>query len=362
MAKKRPAKEPSLALLRDQIDRLDREIVKRLNERAALAVKVGQLKSANGLEVYAPEREEEVLKKVAAAGTGPLSADCLRAIYREIISGSRSVEKHVRVAYLGPAYSYSHQAASRRFGQCVELVAVATIAAVFEEVNHGYADYGIVPIENSTDGRIADTLEMFTRLAVKMCGEIELPIHHYLLGRGARSDVQEVYSRPQALSQCRNWLAKHLPSARLVEVTSTSTAAQLAHDKPGAAAIASQQAGVRYGLDVLAADIEDDPGNTTRFAVIGLSSGRKTGKDDTAIMFEVAHQPGTLADAMAIFKKNRLNLTWIESFPIRGAKGRYFFFVELEGHESDLKVRKALAQLAKKSLQVKVLGSYAQCG
>ena len=186
------------------------------------------------------------------------------------------VGKILRVAYLGPAYTYSHLAAIHRFGQSVELVPVATIQAVFEEVNRRHADFGIVPVENSTDGRVADTLDMFTRLPVKICGEVQMRIHHNLLGRSPRDEVREVYSRPQALSQCRNWLAKHLPGARTIEVTSTTTAAQLAQEKPGAAAIASVQAGIHYGLDVLAADIEDQSGNLTRFAVIGEETGPRT--------------------------------------------------------------------------------------
>jgi chorismate mutase/prephenate dehydratase len=242
----------------------------------------------------------------------------------------------------------------------VEYVPVGSIAAVFEEVNRGHCDYGLVPIENSTDGRIADTLDMFTRLPVQICGEVNLPIHHCLLGRCARSDVQEVYSRPQALSQCRNWLARHLPQARTIEVTSTSTAAQLARDKPGAAAIASIQAAVHHGLDVLAEDIEDQQDNVTRFAVIGQHAAGRTGRDKTALMFEVAHRPGSLADALAIFKRNRLNLTWIESFPIARPEGGYLFFAELEGHEHDKRVERATQALARRAVRLTVLGSYAK--
>jgi chorismate mutase/prephenate dehydratase len=240
------------------------------------------------------------------------------------------------------------------------MVPVATIAAVFEEINGGQADHGIVPIENSTDGRVADTLDMFARLPVRICGEVQLRIHHNLLGKCARSEVKEVYSKPQALSQCRNWMARHLPAARTIEVTSTTTAAQLAQEKPGAAAIASLQAGVQYGLDVLAADIEDNPGNLTRFAVIGDETGPRTGNDKCALMFEVLHQPGALADAMNVFKRSRLNLTWIESFPIARPEGGYLFFVELEGHENDAKVRKAIRSLEKKTIRLEVLGSYAR--
>ena len=199
---------------------------------------------------------------------------------------------------------------------------VGSIAAVFEEVHRKQSDFGLAPIENSTDGRVADTLDMFTRMRVRICGEVEMRIHHSLLGKCQRTDVREVYSKTQALSQCRNWLAKHLPAARTIEVTSTSTAAQLASEKPGAAAIASIQAGVHYGLDVLAENIEDNPFNTTRFAVIGDHPSPKTGNDRTAVLFQMEHRPGTLADAMMIFKRAKLNLTWIESFPLPGPAAR----------------------------------------
>lgn len=353
-----PARAPTLTTLRGQIDKLDSEIVRLINERAKIAIQVGKLKDQDGQPVYAPNREEEVLARVVEASKGPLKPECVRAVFRELISGSRSLERVLRVAYLGPAYSYSHLAALDRFGQSVELVPVASISAVFEEVSRGHANFGLAPLENSTDGRIADTLENFTRLPLKICGEVQLWIHHCLLGRCARADVTEVYSKPQAISQCRNWLARHLPQARIVELTSTSTAAELAQDKPGAAAIASRQAGVHYGLDVLAENIEDNQANMTRFAVIGDQSGTRTGRDKTAVMFEIEHRPGALADAMSIFKRNRLNMTWIESFPIPRQQGGYLFFVEFDGHENDARVRKALASLERKSLRFETLGSY----
>jgi chorismate mutase/prephenate dehydratase len=237
---------------------------------------------------------------------------------------------------------------------------VATIAAVFEEVNEGHVDAGLVPIENSTDGRIVDTLDMFVRLPVRICGEVQMRIHHNLLGKGPRAEVREVCSKPQAISQCREWLAKHLPQARTVPLTSTAAAAQRAMEDPRVAAIASRQAAINYGLDVLAKNIEDHPDNLTRFAVIGRQSGERTGHDKTSLMFELTHQPGTLADAMAIFKRHRLNLTWIESFPKPGSKQEYLFFVELEGHHQSLRVRRAIAALAKKTVRLEILGSYAK--
>ena len=348
----------NVASLRSRIDRLDKELVKLLNQRAQLAVDIGQAKVADGQPAYLPEREAEVLNSVVEASKGPLPDRSLRAIFNELICGARSVGADVKVAYLGPAYSYSHLAALHRFGHNMELVPVGSISAVFDEVIRGQTQYGLVPIENSTDGRVADTLDMFTRVPLRICGEVQLPIHHYLLAKCPRAEVEEVYSKPQALSQCRNWLARHLPGARTIEVTSTSTAAKLAHDKPGAAAIASVQAGTHYGLDILAEKIEDNQTNITRFAVIGRHSADRTGKDRTALMFEIQHKPGALADAMAIFKRNRLNLTWIESFPIPTHPGGYLFFVELEGHETDAKVRRATDALNRRSVRLEILGSF----
>ena len=352
-------KPTGLAALRTKIDKIDRDLVALMNARAEVARQIGHIKSTDGQATYDPAREEMVLDRVAASNAGPLSNDSLKAIYRELISGSRAIEQHIRVAHLGPAWTYSHLAALHRFGSSVEFVPVASISAAFEEVQAGHSHYGVVPLENSTDGRIADTLDNFSRLPVKICAEVPLRIHHTLLATCDRTSVTEVYSRPQALSQCRNWLARHLPNARLIEVTSTSAAAEMAAKKPQAAAIASRQAGVHYGLNVLAENIEDVADNTTRFAVIGNEDAKRTGKDKTALMFEIEHKPGGLADALSVPKKQKLNLTWIESFPMPGKDRGYIFFVELEGHRSDLRVRRAIASLEKRCKRVVILGSYA---
>jgi len=341
-----------------QISQIDQELIALLQQRAQLVAKMagqGPLTLATDLLL---EREDGGPAELIAGSHGPLPQRTLEAVFREIVSGCRSLVREMRIAFLGPLHSYSHLAALHRFGQSVQFVPVGTIAAVFEEVNRKHCDLGLVPVENSTDGRIADTLDMFTRLPVRICGQVEMEIHHTLLGKCSRTDVKEVYSKPQALSQCRNWLAKHLPIARTVEVTSTSTAAQLAVEKPGAAAIASLEAGVHYGLDVLAERIEDNPGNVTRFAIIGDEPPPPTGNDRTALLFQVEHRPGTLAEAMNIFKRNDLNLTWIESFPMPGTERGYLFFVELEGHESDPAVQQALATLGKKALRLEVLGAF----
>ena len=355
---KKPAANVASPPLHTQLERLDRELVKMLNQRARLALKVAREKTGSEVSPDAPLEDADIINRLAKLNKGPLPNRAIRAVFREMAAGSRALAKKVTVAFLGPLYTYSHLAAIHRFGQSVELSPVGSIAAVFEEVNRGNSNFGLVPIENSTDGRIADTLDMFTRLPIRICGEVELDINHALLGKCPRSEIREVYSRPQALSQCRNWLAKHLPVARTVEVTSTSTAAQLALEKPGAAAIASLQAGVHYGLDILAERIEDNTGNVTRFAVIGNITPDKTGNDRTAIMFQTEHRFGALADALNVFKRNRVNLTWIESFPIPDSKRTYLFFVELVGHESDPRVKRCTEALADHTLRLVILGSF----
>jgi chorismate mutase/prephenate dehydratase len=236
---------------------------------------------------------------------------------------------------------------------------VGSISAVFEEVNRGHADFGVVPLENSTDGRVADTLEMFIRLPqLKVCAEARLRIHHNLLANCEQQEIRRVYSKPQALSQCRNWLSKNVPHASLHEVASTATAAELAQREPGAAAVASRQAAVRYGLRTLFSDIEDSPYNETRFAVIGTQEAPRTGDDKTAIMFRIPHQPGTLVDTLNVFKQNKLNLTWIESFPAKSSKPEYVFFVDFEGHYEDAKVKRAMTALGEHCEELSILGSF----
>lgn len=350
--------KPTIAKLQQALADLDQHLLELSNLRAEMSGQLFELRRAEGQPDFQLSDEDRQLAAVVERNKGPLSAEAVKAIFRELISACRAMLKPLRVAFLGPQYSYSHLAAIHRFGQQVEYIAVGSIAAVFEEVIRGHCQFGLVPLENSTDGRIADTLDMFIRTPIRICGQVELEIHHALLAKSPRSEIREVYSKPQALSQCRNWLAKHLPGARLIEVTSTSTAAQLAAEKPGAAAIASIQAGIHYGLNVLAENIEDNPGNTTRFAVIGNLSCPRTGRDKTALMFQVEHRPGALAEAMNVFKRNRLNLTWIESFPVPGCRGAYYFFVEMEGHESESRVRRALATLGKKTQRLELLGSY----
>jgi chorismate mutase/prephenate dehydratase len=379
-----------------QLRKLDRQIVELLNQRAAASLGTTDLtreETVNRTPVSSIV-DPAVLQHAVDNNDGPLPAHAVQAVFRELLSGIRAASHPTRVAYLGPEYTYSHLAAIARFGQSAELIPVATIAAVFEEVERGQADFGVVPIENSTDGRVADSLECLAprsvsastnaiaadagirhpelrrkvrsdssedlRMTAKLCGEVPLRIHHCLLGRGARSEIRRVCSKPQALSQCRHWLGAHLPNAKLEPTESTAEAASLAAAEPDTAAIAAEQAAVNYGLNVLARNIEDNPENITRFAVIGPKAADRTGRDKTALVFEAPHQPGALADAMAIFKRHRLNLTWIESFPIPQARGRYLFFLEFQGHPAELRCKRAIASLEKKSLRLVVLGSYAE--
>lgn len=263
-----------------------------------------------------------------------------------------------QVVFLGPIYSYSYLAAVKFFGLGANLVPVTTITAAFDEIVRGQAAFGIVPIENSTDGRVVDTLGRFARTPVQVCGEVLLPIHHCLLGRCSRSEIVEVHSKPQALSQCREWLAQHVPDARLVEVSSTATAAATAAKEIGVAAIAAREAGVHHGLQVIDENIEDNSNNITRFAVIGERPTQPSGNDKTSLMFQLAHQPGALARAMVTFQNANVNLTWIESFPLPHRPSEYLFFVELEGHRSDSDVAEAIVELQQQTLRLDVLGSY----
>jgi chorismate mutase / prephenate dehydratase len=352
--------QPKLAGLRQELDAVDREILAAINRRGEIAQQIGRAKQVDKTHAYDAARELEVLERAIADNAGPLPAEAVRAVFRELISGTRALQTPIRVAYLGPEFTFSHLAAIERFGQSAELVPVGTIAAVFEEVERGQVDYGVVPMENSTDGRVSDTLECFARSPARICGELQLRIHHCLLGTGTRDEVRTVFSKAQPLSQCRNWLATHVRNAAIAECGSTAAAVKKAKEDPKSAAIASRQAGVHYDLPVIVANIEDNPDNVTRFAIISTGTAERTGKDKTALMVEIAHEPGALADAMAIFKRNRLNMTWIESFPIPGHRGRYLFFVEFVGHQAEAHAKKAISTLAKRSLRLEVLGSYAQ--
>jgi chorismate mutase / prephenate dehydratase len=337
--------------LPSQLRQIDEAILDLVEKRSELLAKhqseLGTLASHASASLVGVAQNANATRKSLADRMIPLVAG---------ITFQESCEP-VRIAYLGPEFSYSYSAARKFFGPA-GLQAVQSIAAVFEEIERHQAQYGIVPIENSTDGRIVDTLTMFVRKSVRICGEVYLPIHHNLLAMGERSEIKEVHSKPQALSQCRAWLADHLPGVKWVEVTSTAVAARNAVNQHHIAAVASKDAGIAMGLNVIAENIEDRSDNVTRFAIIGQEDANPTDRDKTSIMFQVPHKPGALADAMLIFRDRGLNLTWIESFPIPGSPNEYFFFVELDGHRMTAAVREAIEALETMALRLNVLGSY----
>ena len=354
---KKSAKKKTPASIEAEIKRVDKELVKLMNRRSVLTTSL--LESYDEpAKLFDPHADNNLRENLEKMNGGPLTIDALAGVYRQIISSAKSRLKVQRVAYLGPKYSFTHLAALERFGESADMFWVPSIAAVFEEVNRGNAEYGVVPIENSTDGRIVDTLDMFTRLPLRICGEVQITIHHNLLARCPRHEITEIYSKPQALSQCRDWLSKNMPQARLIDVTSTSTAAQLARDKPGVGAIASRQAAVEYDLQIVAEAVQDNKNNVTRFAVIGDEDSTPSGKDRTAVLLQIPHKPGALSDTLSAFKTNKVNLTWIESFPLRGQEVGYLFFLDFEGHAKGAKVKRTLAEMEKKAVKIVVLGSY----
>jgi chorismate mutase / prephenate dehydratase len=349
----------SLKHLRSTIDKLDLQILKLINERAVLAADIGRLKTDHGTEVFSPAREEEVYQNILENNKGPLDPATIRAVYRELMSGARALQKVLKIAYLGPEYSFSHLAAVERFGQQVEFMGVGSITAVFEEVNRSHVDFGVVPLENSTDGGVSDTLDMFVRMPhLRIIAEVRLHIHHNLIAACEQQQIRRVYSKPQALSQCRSWLSKNVPYAQLIEVSSTAAAVKLAQQEPGAAAVASRHAAVHFNVPILFQNIEDMPNNETRFAVVGTQESAKTGHDKTAIAFRVAHNPGALVNVLEVFKQAKVNLTWIESFPSRQPKPAYLFFVDFEGHIEDPKVKRVLTTLEENCEHLAVLGSF----
>ena len=347
-------KPPTLAELR----KLERQFLTLISSHARLVTRLADSANAAARDAVTPSSLESRLISLAENAKGPLEPLTIKRIVLELARAEAALLSPTSVSYLGPKYSYSHLAAMERFSGTATLNPVATIATVFEDVHEGRTAFGLVPLENSTDGRVVDTLGMFTRLPVRICGEVQLRIHHNLLAKSPTGKIREIHSKPQALSQCRQWLTKHFPHARLVHAASTTEAAQLAATKSTIAAVASLPAAEEYGLQVVAANIEDNPDNLTRFAVIGDSPSPRTKGAKTSLMFEISHRPGGLADIMAIFKRNRLNLTWIESFPLAGRAQEYLFFIELEGHQLEPRVKRALSSLKRKSVRLEILGSY----
>ena len=350
---------PEVERWREQIDQIDQQIVHLLNERARLALKIGEAKSNADARVFVPDREHQVLQNVLGANPGPLQGDHLRAIYREILSACRGLQRPLRIAYLGPRATFTHQAALDKFGEANEFVPVPSIPDIFLETQRGGADYGVVPVENSTEGPVHETLDMFVDTEVKVCAAVTLPIVHYLLGHESKDQVRTVYSNPQAAAQCRRWLAQHLPGREIVHAVSTARAAEMAAGDPHGAAIATRLAAEVYGLRVLEGGIQDMASNYTRFFVIAPSmTSQPSGQDRTAILFSIKDRVGALHDVVEVFAARRINLRSIQSRPSRRRAWDYVFFVEMEGHPAEPRVAEALALVEQQCVFLKVLGAY----
>ena len=360
--------------LRERIDDLDRRIVKLLNQRAKAAIDIGEKERKNGDPIFVPDREEKVLRRVADASAehGYLSSRAIRNIYSEVISACRSAEKRITVAFLGPRGTFSHQAARKtteivsiarhaarqRFGSTVDLVPVSGIDAVFAEVAQERADYGVVPIENSTEGGVGATLDMFMETELKVCAEVMVNVHHALMAKCPPRSVKKIYSKAEPFGQCKAWLASHFADAQLVEVSSTARAAELAAKTKNAAAIAHEDAAVAHGLTVLFNKIEDNPFNMTRFFVLARDDAPATGRDKTSLICFIKDQPGALHRILQPFWRARLNLTKIESWPSKRKAWDYCFFIDFEGHRSTPDVIACLNKVRDNCSDMKILGSF----
>ncbi len=351
--------QSQLDKLRRAIDGYDRRIVDLLNKRAATAGRIGQWKDGRKSDVYVPAREKQVLDHVRSLNDGPLPDEAMLAIYREIMSASLALERPLNVAYFGPPSTFTHQAACRRFGAGVNYAPYDTIPDVFAAVEKGSADYGVVPVENSTEGAVTHTLDQFSATPLRICAEVYLLIAHHLLAAGPLGRIRRIYSHPVVFGQCRRWLSAELPRAELIPVSSTARAAEMAARERGVtAAIAGAMAADVYKLKTVAENIQDFSDNTTRFLVIAPRFGVATGDDKTSILFAVRHRAGALCGALQAFKRHALNLTRIESRPSRHKAWEYLFFVDLEGHIDERKVQAALVALRRHCTMLTVLGSY----
>ncbi|MCM0081886.1 prephenate dehydratase [Geomonas sp. Red32] len=349
----------SLAELRQEIDAVDDRILELLNQRATLVKEVGAIKTEKRSDFHVPNREREIYERLTSNNPGPFPADAIRGVFREIISASLALEAPMRVAFLGPNATFSHLAAMQQFGLSAQLSPERSIPAVFEAVSKGEAYYGVVPVENTTEGMISHTLDMFMESDLKINAEVLLEVSHFLLSRTGRfEDIKKVYSHPQPLAQCRKWLADNLPNVPLVDVASTTLAAQIVTEDYTAAAIASEYAASIYNLKVVKARIEDQVNNFTRFLVVGKKMADKSGDDKTSLMFSVRDEPGILHRMLEPFAKRDINLSKIESRPLKRKAWEYIFYLDLSGHISDPEVAEAVQELSVCCQFVKVLGSY----
>lgn len=350
-----------LAEYRNEIDRIDDEIIRLLNERSKNVIEIGRLKKEKDAEanLHTPAREAAIIERLTKLNPGPFPSDAIRSVYREIMSASLSLEGPQKVAYLGPRATFTHMACMQKFGSSAHYVPVNSIKDVFSEVERGRANFGVVPIENTTEGVVNHTLDMFIDSNLLIYGEILQEVSHHLLSKsGLMEDVKKIYSHPHAIAQCRNWLETNLPHVPVAEVTSTARAAEICLDEPDAAAIASELAGQLYGLKVIKARIEDNLNNVTRFLVLSQKAPERTGKDKTSLMLSVKDKVGALYDLLRPFASHGLNMTKIESRPSRRKAWEYIFFVDIEGHIEEERVSKAVEEIKGRCLFMKILGSY----
>jgi chorismate mutase/prephenate dehydratase len=351
-----------LEQLRTRIDELDVQLQELLTERANCARQIAEVKQdePGKPDFYRPEREAEVLRRIRDRNKGPLSGDEVARLFREIMSACLALEQPLTIAYLGPEGTYTQQAALKHFGHSVELRPLGAIDEIFREVEAGGADFGVVPVENSTEGAINHTLDMFIRSPLRICGDVEMPIHHQLLGRGL-AQIRSVRAHQQALAQCREWLDANLPNAERVTVSSNAEAARIAGEDAEVAAIASDTAAELYALNILVPNIEDDPNNTTRFLVVGDQYVGPSGRDKTSLVVAVHNKPGALYILLEPIARHGVSMTKIESRPSHITKWDYVFFLDIEGHLEDENVARALNELEAKASLFKVLGSYPRC-
>ncbi|WP_269541194.1 prephenate dehydratase [Cerasicoccus fimbriatus] len=345
--------------VRDKIDAIDREIIAKLNERFRLAHEVARVKAEAGLPIYHPGREEALMRKLTEINDGPLNEAGIRAIYREIISAMISLEEPLTIAYLGPEATYTEQAARKNFGAQPRYVPMATIPDVFAAVEKGEAHHGVIPIENSTGGVVIHSIDMLAETNLTIINQIYLSIEHCLISNSSLEAIKEVHSKDQALTQCRDWLARHLPHARQVDADSTAQAVKLAGEQSGVAAIASELAAVKYGVPVIKRNIQDVSNNVTRFLVLGREPvGDSTGHDRTSLILSINDEPGALEKAIRPFSSRGLNMTKIESRPSRRKAWDYLFYIDIDGHWRDESVQAAVTELKASCPLVKWLGSY----
>jgi chorismate mutase/prephenate dehydratase len=344
---------------REKINRIDGQLVSLLNRRALLAQKIGEIKKSKGLDVYDPAREEEILASLARENPGPFPAGSLDAVFREIFAASRHLEEPLSVSYLGPQATFTHQACRRAFGASTLYLPKKSIREVFAAVEREESSKGVVPVENSTEGIVNHTLDMFLESSLKIYGEVVLVVSHHLLSlTGKVGDIRVLYSHPQALAQCQEWTAEHLPDIPVREVSSTAEAARQAASDPHSAAIASRFAGELYGLRAVRRKIEDRLDNITRFLIISREGKAPTGRDKTSIMFSIKDRIGALQNLLQEFSQAKINLTKIESRPSRRKAWDYVFFVDFEGHQEDKNIKKVLGRISSECTLLKVLGSY----